>query len=63
MEDNDGQYITKSLKVECDDVITEPMHSKAKKFSIFIGLWLMELCLRMATPPTRLKRGLPKYCA
>ena len=26
MDDDGGRYITKSLKAECDDVITEPMH-------------------------------------
>ena len=26
MEDDGGRCITKSLKVECDDTITEPMH-------------------------------------
>ena len=35
MEDDGERYITKSLIVECDDVITEPMHSKEEKFSIF----------------------------
>ena len=31
MEDDGGRYITKRLKVECDNVITEPMHSKEEK--------------------------------
>ena len=45
IEDDGGRYITKSLKVKCDDVITEPMHSKEEKFSVFIGVWLMELLI------------------
>ena len=59
MEDYGGRYITKTLKVDCDDVITEPMHSKGEKMSVFIGVWLMELCLLIATPPPRIGRGLP----
>ena len=54
-----GRYVTKSLKAVCDDVFSEPMHLKEEKFSIFIGVYLMELCLIMATPPLRIERGLP----
>ena len=56
MEDD---ILQKSLKMECEDVITEPKHSKEENFSAFIGVWLVELCLIMATPPFRIERGLP----
>ena len=59
MEDDGGRYIIKSLKAECDEVITEPMHSKELKFSVYIRVRLMELCLIMATLPPRIERGLP----
>ena len=59
MEDDGGRYITKSLKVECGDVITQPMHSKNEKNLVFIEVWLIELCLIMAAPPPRIERGLP----
>ena len=39
MEDNGGREITKSLKEECDDIITEPMHSKVEKISVFGGVY------------------------
>ena len=32
MEDDGGRYITKSLKVKCDDVITELMYSEEENF-------------------------------
>ena len=45
--------------MECNDVIIEPMHSKEEIFSVFIGVWLRELCLIMATPSHRIEKGLP----
>ena len=39
----------KSLKVECNEVITEPMHSKEEKFSAFIGAWLIKLWIELIT--------------
>ena len=62
MEDNSEQCVTKNLKAECDEVITEPMHSKEENFSVFIGGWLTESCLIIATPPPCIE-SLPQCCA
>ena len=35
MEDDGGRFILKRLKVDCDNVITEPMHSKEKRIFSF----------------------------
>ena len=39
MEDDGGRYIISS-KVECDGIITEPMHLMEKKFSVLLEVML-----------------------
>ena len=57
MDDNGGRLITKSLKAEYDDVITEPMdkkHSEEENEPVLIEVRLMELCYIITIPPPRI---------
>ena len=53
----------KKLKVESDDVITEPIHTKEENEPVLIRVRLMELCFIIAITPPRIERGLSKCCA